>query len=102
MNWLYKSVGAAVVASRWTVYDDCCAEACGILADGVDERLAALELLIRDPEARVAMVRRAQEKLERDYSIGRLREQVLDVIAQVHSVAERRQHEEQKVQVLVS
>jgi hypothetical protein len=32
------------------------------------------------------MVGRAQEKLERDYNIGRLREQVLDVISSAHEL----------------
>jgi len=102
-KWVeYTSVGAAVVASRGTVYDECCADGCGILADGPDEWLGALESLINDTEFRVATVQRAQDKLEREYSLGRLREQVLDVIAQVHSTGGDGVEEERKAEALVS
>jgi glycosyltransferase involved in cell wall biosynthesis len=85
-KWVeYTTVGAAVVASRGTVYDDCCADECGILADGVDEWLEALERLIRNDSERAEMVNRAQMKLERDYNVGRLREQVLGVLAKAHA-----------------
>ena len=85
-KWVeYTTVGAAVVASRGTVYDDCCADGCGILADGVDEWLDWLERLIRNADERAEMVDRAQMKLERDYNIGRLREQVLGVLAKAHA-----------------
>jgi glycosyltransferase involved in cell wall biosynthesis len=80
-KWVeYTSAGAAVVASRNTVYDECCAEGCGILADSVDEWFEALEALVHDDGLRVDMVRQAQAKLERDYNIGRLRDQVFQVI----------------------
>ena len=80
-KWVeYTSAGAAVVASRNTVYDDCCDDGCGILADGVDEWFEALESLVHDDRLRVDMVHQAQAKLERDYNIGRLRDQVFQVI----------------------
>lgn len=93
-KWVeYTTVGAAVVASRGTVYDECCAGGCGILADGVDEWLAGLELLINNDSERLATVERAQAKLKQEYNIGRLREQVLGVIEQAHA-AVRRPHEQ--------
>jgi glycosyltransferase involved in cell wall biosynthesis len=80
-KWVeYTTVGAAVVASRGTVYDECCTDGCGILAATVHEWHDALETLIRNGSERVAMVERAQAKLEREYSVLRLREQVLEVI----------------------
>lgn len=85
-KWIeYTSVGAAVIASRGPVYDDCCAEGCGILAGTTDEWLAALEKLAHDPAERFAQVRRAQKRLTDEYSTERLRDQVLDVFAQVRS-----------------
>ena len=79
-KWVeYTSAGIAVVASRGTVYDDCCADGCGVLADSSENWLSSLEKLLSDDEARSATVRRAQEKLEREYSIGSLRKQVLGV-----------------------
>jgi glycosyltransferase involved in cell wall biosynthesis len=86
-KWIeYTTVGAAVIASRGTVYDESCANGCGILADTPDQWAAALDLLIRDGTKRVEMVDRAQAKLESEYSIGELREQVLGVIARAHQI----------------
>lgn len=79
-KWVeYTSVGAAVIASRDTVYDDCCADDCGILAETHEEWLAALERLAQDPILRYEQVQRAQEKLMSEYSTELLREQVLTV-----------------------
>ncbi len=87
-KWVeYTSVGAAVVASRGTVYDECCSDGCGILADGVKEWLEGMEALIKDDAGRVAMVERAQRKLEAVYNVGRLREQVLEVIEEARARA---------------
>ena len=79
-KWVeYTSVGTAVVASRGTVYDDCCADGCGILASTPAEWLVAFEKLINDPHERFRQVARAQSKLMREYSLDRLRAQVLDI-----------------------
>jgi glycosyltransferase involved in cell wall biosynthesis len=84
-KWVeYTASGAAVVASSETVYDDCCADGCGILASGVDEWFEALELLVRDDGERLKVVDRAQAKLEREYNIGKLRDQVLEIIGRAH------------------
>ena len=96
-KWVeYTSCGAAVVASRNTVYDDCCADGCGVLAETEDEWFEALNLLINDDEARLAIVKRAQEKLERNYHIGRLRDQVLDVISKAREHAHSQSGEEKQ------
>ncbi len=82
-KWVeYTAAGAAVVASRGTVYDECCSGGSGLLADTVDEWFSALDLLVNNGDERVAMVELAQSKLEQEYSVGRLRQQVLDVIVQ--------------------
>jgi glycosyltransferase involved in cell wall biosynthesis len=102
-KWVeYTSVGAAVVASRGTVYDDCCADGCGILADGTDEWLAALELLISDNEERLSVARGAQEKLEREYSVGKLREQVLEMISRTRAAMDDQPRHDQKAEAFVS
>lgn len=102
-KWVeYTTIGAAVVASRGTVYDACCADGCGILADTVDEWLEALELLIRNIGERVKMVDRAQAKLEREYSVGRLREQVLEVLGKAHARVGSRAQSNQGDRILVS
>ena len=84
-KWVeYTSVGTAVVASKGTVYDDCCADGCGMLAETEEDWFAALDGLVRNPEARFHQVRRAQVKLADSYSIERLQEQVLDIFSLAH------------------
>ena len=80
-KWIeYTSLGIAVVASANMIYDECCADGCGALAEGPEAWLAALELLVTDDDARLTMVARAQHKLETVYSISQHREQILDVV----------------------
>jgi glycosyltransferase involved in cell wall biosynthesis len=88
-KWVeYTAAGTAVVASAGTVYDECCANGCGILADGVDEWFSALSLLVNDVDERIATAKRAQKKLEQEFDLARLREQVLNVIAKAHELVE--------------
>jgi hypothetical protein len=102
-KWVeYTAAGAAVVASRGTVYDESCADGCGLLAATPDEWFSALDLLVKNADERVAMVGRAQAKLEREYNVTRLRGQVLDILAQAHDIARargqsRREDEEQRI-----
>jgi glycosyltransferase involved in cell wall biosynthesis len=88
-KWVeYTSVGAAVVASKGTVYDECCSQGCGLLAATEDEWFDALDLLVRDSDARYKQIVRAQEKLVNEYSIETLREQVLNVFTRAHALHE--------------
>jgi glycosyltransferase involved in cell wall biosynthesis len=88
-KWIeYTSLGIAVVASDKMIYDECCADGCGALASGPDEWLAALERLVTDDGARLAMVERAQHKLETNYSISQHRQQILDVVELARSRVE--------------
>jgi glycosyltransferase involved in cell wall biosynthesis len=92
-KWVeYAAAGVAVVASRGTVYDDCCADGCGILAETADEWASALDLLVNNVDERLAMVGRAQAKLERQYNVTRLRNQLLAIIAEAHEIARSRRH----------
>jgi glycosyltransferase involved in cell wall biosynthesis len=96
-KWVeYTAAGAAVVASRGPVYDQCCDGGCGILADGVDEWFTALDLLVNNVEERVATVERAQARLAREYNMASLREQVLGVLAQARSTRRRANDRESK------
>jgi hypothetical protein len=89
-KWVeYTSVGAAVVASQGTVYDECCAGGCGMLASTEDEWFDALDSLITDPMARFRQVIRAQSKLRNQYSIDRLRDQVFKVLTQARRLANK-------------
>ena len=76
-KWIeYSSVGAAVVATEGMIYDDCCAGNCGVLTgeSGWEE---ALTLLIESPRKRFELVCSAQSSLLNDYSVDRLREQIM-------------------------
>lgn len=82
-KWVeYSSVGAAVVASRDTVYDDCCSEGCGVLASSEGEWYDALTRLTDEPGERYRMVSRAQERIAEKYSLESLKRQVEGIIGQ--------------------
>ena len=86
-KWVeYTACGVATIASRGTVYDRCCAEGCGLLADGEGEWLSALESLFDDNVAHRKQVERAQERLRREYRPDILREQVLGIFARAHEL----------------
>jgi glycosyltransferase involved in cell wall biosynthesis len=82
-KWVeYTSVGAAVIATAGTIYDECCSEGRGLLAATEQDWLASLEALVCDPELRFNLVNKAQQHLTQEYGIDRLREQVIDVLRQ--------------------
>ncbi|OYU32017.1 MAG: hypothetical protein CFE39_05485 [Comamonadaceae bacterium PBBC2] len=86
-KWVeYTAVGTAVIASKDTVYDECCDDGCGILASTEDEWYDAFVYLTLNPELRLNQVIKAQKKLAESYSIERLRQQVLDVISQAREL----------------
>ena len=94
-KWVeYSCAGAAVLATRGMVYDDCCSGGCGALLER-GEWLAALEDLTRDPVRRYEMVRAAQVKVASEYSVERLEEQVLTIFAEARQaqVAARTQEQ---------
>lgn len=47
----------------------------------------ALDLLVKNVDERIAMVERAQARLERVYGVSRLREQVLTAISKARRAA---------------
>ncbi|MFL6734100.1 MAG: glycosyltransferase, partial [Sphingomicrobium sp.] len=94
-KWVeYSSVGVAVIASADMVYDQCCADGCGLLVDGLDEWRAALERLVTDEAERLATVQRAQRKLESDYGLDQHRRQILTIIELAHQRAAEKLIEE--------
>lgn len=97
-KWVeYTAVGAAVVASRSTVYDDCCADGCGMLADTEAEWFEALDRLVSNPRLRFEQVQRAQARLTEQYSTDRLRDQVDRVFRKAHDLRLKAVLEEQTV-----
>lgn len=82
-KWVeYTSVGAAVIASGGTIYDDCCGDACGLLASDHRGWRQAMQRLIDYPDERFELVSAAQSKMSVKYSIDRLRQQVLSIFDQ--------------------
>jgi hypothetical protein len=83
-KWVeYTAVGAAVIASEQMIYDECCADGCGVLV-GDDGWLGALEHFVHDPESRFQTVKQAQKRLRQDYSPDRLRQQVLSILGDAY------------------
>lgn len=90
-KWIeYTSLGIAVVASADMVYDECCADGCGMLASGLDDWRSALERLLTDDAARLAMVERAQRKLESRYGVAEHRRQILEMLNLAAQAADRK------------
>jgi glycosyltransferase involved in cell wall biosynthesis len=90
-KWVeYTEVGTAVIASKGTIYDDCCRDDCGLLAHGEEEWVQALENLIQDGARKAALVRNAQRRLQHEYSVSRLRQQVLGMFDLARDNAGRR------------
>lgn len=77
-KWVeYSSCGLAVIASKETAYDECCDNACGILAESEKDWFDAMDKLIVDVQFKSKIVRNAQTKISEKYSIEALRGQVL-------------------------
>ncbi|WP_341487077.1 glycosyltransferase [Pararhizobium sp. A13] len=90
-KWVeYTSIGIATIATSDTVYDACCADGCGILADTEEEWLEAMERLANDPALRYAQVRKAQDKLTNEYSTDNLRDQVLAFFTEAEALKRTR------------
>lgn len=88
LKWIdYTAAGVAVIASRGTLYDACCAGGCGRLASSAEEWLAAMEYLLDHPQERVAQVRRAQQRLAAEYAPEALRQQVLEAFERAAAAA---------------
>ena len=83
-KWVeYTSIGAAVVATKNTVYDECGADGCAILAENSLQWYEALRTLIEEPELHFEQLQKAQQKLRSSYSVNRLTDQVLSVFEQL-------------------
>lgn len=77
-KWIdYTAIGAAVIASSGTAYDDSCAGDCGILVDGLGGWGEIIEALIADPQRRFTLVANAQQRVREEYSLQTLAQQVL-------------------------
>lgn len=87
-KWVeYTAIGAAVIATAGTVYDDCCSQGCGVLVSDEAGWYGAINRLLNDPACRLQQVRDAQARLQQQYSIDALREQVVSMFAHVSNVS---------------
>jgi glycosyltransferase involved in cell wall biosynthesis len=81
-KWVeYSSCGIAVIASKNTAYDRCCADGCGLLVETEDDWYDAMDTLIVNTEKKSEIVENAQRKITEKYSIDSLRDQVLSVFS---------------------
>lgn len=82
LKWAeYTAVGAAVVASAGTIYDECARGDCARLCDNSESWFQALDELTSHPERRFHLVEQAQRRLALDYSLDRMRTEVMGVLA---------------------
>jgi glycosyltransferase involved in cell wall biosynthesis len=96
-KWIeYTAVGTAVVATKGMIYDECCADGCGLLAATEDEWFSSMETLISDSKLRFQLVSRAQSRLQQDYSLDGLRDQVMRVFHRAREIAERKRALQEK------
>lgn len=78
-KWVeYTAAGLPVIASDHPIYRDCCADGAALLVKDADWA-TALPALLGDASARQALVAKARERVGRDYSVARLRTQLLEV-----------------------
>lgn len=78
-KWVeYTAAGLPVVASDHPIYRDCCADGAALLVKDADWG-AALPVFLGDAQARQAVLVRARERVGRDYSVPRLRQQLFEV-----------------------
>lgn len=78
VKWVdYTAAGIAVVASAGTIYDTCCADGCGLLAEGTTAWTNAIEMLLRDHDKRYEQVRRAQARLALHHAPARYQNQMM-------------------------
>lgn len=88
-KWVeYTAIGAAVIATAGTVYDDCCSQGCGVLVDGEAGWYEAIDGLVRDAGERTRLVQRAQDRLRSDYSVDALRKQVMAVFSRARHASQ--------------
>lgn len=86
-KWVeYTSLGIAVVATKSTIYDECCADDCGLLANTIDDWFDSLNHFTLHPEKRFHFVENAQNKLVSKFSHKHLRNQVFSVFSAARSV----------------
>jgi glycosyltransferase involved in cell wall biosynthesis len=78
-KWVeYTAAGLPVIASDHPIYRDCCAGGAALLVKDGDWA-AALPALLGDAPARQRILETARERVGRDYSVARLRAQLLEV-----------------------
>lgn len=87
-KWVeYTAIGAAVIATAGTVYDDCCSQGCGALVSNEPGWYVEIDRLLKNPVGRMQQVHNAQARLQERYSIDALREQVVSIFARVSRVS---------------
>jgi glycosyltransferase involved in cell wall biosynthesis len=77
-KWIeYSATGAAVVASKSRIYDDCCANECGLLSED-DGWFEALDTIIKSPQLRVDLATNAQRRLSNEFNLELLTDQLMN------------------------
>jgi glycosyltransferase involved in cell wall biosynthesis len=79
-KWVeYTSCGILTIASDIQVYKDCCAGECGLLCKDHEQWISAMQLMLDYPEERQRILRNAQNKVARDFSLVKHQMQILEI-----------------------
>jgi glycosyltransferase involved in cell wall biosynthesis len=79
-KWVeYTSCGIPTIASAIKVYKECCAGECGLLCKDHEQWISAMQLILDHPEERQRILRNAQNKVARDFSLLQHQKQILEI-----------------------
>jgi glycosyltransferase involved in cell wall biosynthesis len=90
-KWVeYTSCGILTIASDIQVYIDCCAGECGLLCKDHEQWISAMQLMLDYPEERQRILRNAQNKVARDFSLVKHQKQILEIAKLARDTLNRR------------
>lgn len=79
-KWVeYTCCGILTIASVINVYKECCASECGLLCKDHKQWISAMQLILDYPEERQRILRNAQDKVARDFSLLQHQKQILEI-----------------------
>jgi hypothetical protein len=91
IKWVeYSSVGAAVIASAGSIYDECCAQGRGLLARTAQDWQQGLTQLVQDHTLRQQQVAIAQAQLRSRYGVPAFRDELFEAFNQARQRHARR------------
>jgi glycosyltransferase involved in cell wall biosynthesis len=80
-KWVeYTSCDIVTIASNIQVYNECCADECGVLCMNDEEWISAMQSLLDSPDRRNCIMQNAQIKILQEYSLEQHQRQILETV----------------------